>query len=110
MRSKVLAVALLAVAVFGLAAADEPLTRIELAKRGKAATALVLLETSVVSGGPHASGTAFVVHPDGLLVTNAHAVTPALVNRPVGRVWVVFGAGTPAQKLEAARVVRVDND
>src|SRR5438067_2149765 len=76
MRSKARAVAVAAFALFGLAAAaaiaaDGPYSRTELAKRGKPATALVLVEPGGVSGS------AFIVHPDGWLVTNEHVVAAA---------------------------------
>src|SRR5262245_7262822 len=102
MRSRSLASVFLAVVALGAAAADGPYSRTELAKRGKPATALVLVEPGGVSG------TAFVVHPDGLLVTNQHVVAAA--DRPGGRVRVAFHPGEADQKVVAARVVRSDKD
>lgn len=103
MRSKALAVILPTAAALGLAAAtaaDPAYSRTELAKRGKPATALILVEPGRVSG------TAFVVHPDGWLVTNEHVVAAA--SRPGGRVRVALRPGEPDQKVLDARVVRAD--
>jgi hypothetical protein len=86
---------------FGVAAAaDGTLTRSELAKRGKPATALVLVEPGGISG------TAFIIHPDGWLVTNEHVVAAA--SRPGGRVRVALRPGEADQKVLPARVVRTD--
>src|SRR5262245_46487582 len=83
-------------------AAAKDFSRTELAQRGKPATALVLVEPGGVSG------TAFVVHPDGLLVTNAHVVEAA--TRPGGSIRVAFRPGEPDERVVAARVVRSDKD
>jgi S1-C subfamily serine protease len=81
--------------------AEEKFTRTELAKRGKPASALVLVEPG------RTSGTAFVVHPDGLLVTSAHVVA-AGTGSPNGRIRVALRPGQADQKVLDARVVRLD--
>src|SRR3712207_5025432 len=53
----------------------EPLTRQDLVKRGKAATALLVV--------PSGSGTAFCVSADGLWVTNEHVVRAAAADGKV---------------------------
>ena len=76
------------------ALADE-LTRAQIAKLGKAATALV-------EAGNNAQGTAFCIHPAGFFVTNEHvvrqSVNPTLVLNP----------GQKNEKVMPARVVRAD--
>jgi len=47
-------------------AADEALSRVEIGKRSKAATALVEVKTS----RSYSYGSAFCVHPSGLFLTN----------------------------------------
>jgi hypothetical protein len=79
-----------------VAADDAALSRTQLARLGKAATALVEV------GGPRrGSGSAFCVHTSGLFITNAHVV-PAQVNEVV----LVLGSGTKNQRVLKARVVR----
>ena len=83
-----------------LALAGLALAGAELAKRGKAATARVVTEHQRVVGA------AFVVHPDGLLVTCGHVVALA----GGGPVRVVLRPGGPDEKVVAARVVRTGTD
>jgi S1-C subfamily serine protease len=85
-----------------LTAAEDTLPRTELAKRGKPATALVLVEPGRVSG------TAFVVHSDGLLVTNEHVVAPAA--RTGGRIRVALSTAQAEQRVLDAAVVRSDKE
>jgi S1-C subfamily serine protease len=88
------------VAAVTAVAADAPLSRTELAKRGKPATALVIVEPTGVCG------TAFVVHPSGLLVTNAHVVSSTGGSR--GRIRVALRPGEPSQEVLVASVLRTD--
>src|SRR6516165_4019689 len=53
-------------------AADEPLARTQLAKLGKAATALVEVKAGPAQGLHQGYGSAFCIHPSGLFVTNEH--------------------------------------
>lgn len=99
-RSFRAAAAVVAIVAVTAIAADAPLSRTELAKRGKPATALVLVEPLGVSG------TAFVVHPSGLLVTNAHVVSSAAA--PRGRVRVALRPGEPDQEVLVASIIRTD--
>lgn len=89
----------LALAGTGSVAAD-PLPRTELAKRGKAATALVVTEPRGLVGA------AFVVHPDGFLVTGRTVAETATA----GPVRVVLRPGNPDAKEVEARVVRTSKD
>lgn len=89
-----------ALLIAGLGLAADPLPRTELAKRGKAATALVLTEPRGVAGA------AFVVHPDGLLVTCRHVVETAAS----GPVRVALRPGGPDEKVLDARVVRTGQE
>jgi len=52
-------------------AADQPLGKVEIAKRGKAATVLVEAKEA------RAYGTAFCIHSSGLFLTNEHVIHPA---------------------------------
>jgi hypothetical protein len=89
----------LAVVVAPKAPAQEAkLTKVEVGKRGKAATAFVL-----VPG--HGSGTGFCVHPTGLFVTNEHVVRGV-----TGDVTVVLNPALEAQQVLTAKVVRADKD
>jgi S1-C subfamily serine protease/ubiquitin-protein ligase len=74
----------------------EGLSRAQLAKRAKAATALVDVK------GRGGSGSAFCIHPSGLFVSTAHAVQ--------GEFTLVLSPGQKAEKSYPARVLRTDND
>jgi S1-C subfamily serine protease len=78
------------------ARAAEGLPKAEVARRGKAATALVLVQSG------RASGSAFCVHPSGLFVTNEHVV------REVAEAQLVLRPGEKDQKVLKAVVVRKD--
>jgi hypothetical protein len=58
--------AVLLTALANRSAGAEPLSRVEIAKIGKAATALVEIQ------GRRAYGSAFCIHPSGLFITNDH--------------------------------------
>jgi hypothetical protein len=81
----------------GRADKDKP-TKVEIAKRGKAATAFV-----TTKGG---TGTAFCVHPSGLFLTTDHAVRGA----DGGEVTLVLDSALTTQKVLKAKVVRTDKD
>lgn len=103
MRSAIrvhLFVSAVALAVVGqvFPAAGEPLDKPELARRGKAATALL----EVKPGQAYAS--AFCVHPSGLFVTSMHAVR----EHGGDSLKLILDAATPAEKSLQARVVRQD--
>jgi WD40 repeat protein len=91
-------VALVITAVTRCQAADEPLTRAQIVKTGKAATALV--EVKAQRGEGHAS--AFCVHPDGWFITNAHVA--------VGDLTLVLNPNMKNEKSYRARVVRRDEE
>src|SRR5262245_15373709 len=76
------------------------LTKAEIAKLGKAATALVDVKATRVGGS------AFCVHPDGLFVTNEHVVRDG----DKGEIVLVLNPNLPAQKAVRATVVRADKD
>jgi hypothetical protein len=80
-------------------AADGVLSRVELAKLGKAATALVEMKE------PWAYGTAFCIHPSGLFLTNEHVVHEA---GPGGAVGLILNPGLAKQKVLRAEVVRTN--
>jgi hypothetical protein len=75
-------------------AADEPLSRVEIGKIGKAATALVELS------GRRGYGSAFCVHPSGLFLTNEHVAQ--------GDVSLILNPGLKTEKVCPAKVVRSD--
>ncbi|OWK38030.1 S1C family serine protease [Fimbriiglobus ruber] len=79
-----------------LLGADDALPKAEIAKRGKAATALV-----EVKG--RGTGSGFCVHPSGIFVTNEHVVGPA------GKaVLLVLNSGLKNQNVVPAKVGRAD--
>src|SRR5206468_3772509 len=78
------------------ASAQEKLTKVEIGKRGKAATAFV--EVPKVS-----TGTAFCIHPSGLFITNEHVVAGAK-----GEITLVLNPSLEDQRVLKAKVVRTD--
>jgi hypothetical protein len=82
-------------------AADAALSRVELARLGKAATALVELKEE------GAYGTAFCIHPSGLFLTNEHVVHET---GPGGAVALILNPGLAKQKVLRAEVVRTNPD
>lgn len=74
----------------------EPLTKAEIAKRGKAATALVHIKAR------RAFGTAFCIHSSGLFVTNQHVVNGQ------STITLVLHPGQENQKVVQAKVIRGD--
>ena len=90
-----LALLLLGTALF---AADKP-TKVEIGKKGKAATAFV----DVPGRG---SGTAFCVHPSGLFVTNEHVIRGA----EKAEIILVLNPTLPGERVLKAKVVRIDKD
>jgi S1-C subfamily serine protease len=79
-------------------AADEPLTRVQIARVGKAATALVEVKADRGQG----YGSAFCIHPDGWFLTNAHVAQ--------GEITLVLNPTLETEKAYKARVARSDND
>jgi hypothetical protein len=73
-------------------------SKAEIAKRGKAATALVV--NRPVGG----TGTAFCIHPSGLFITNEHVVR----GRPGAKLQLVLHSGLKEQKILTATVARSD--
>lgn len=93
-----LGLGLLALGLSGTATADKP-TKVEIGKRGKAATAFV-----EVPG--RSTGTAFCVHPAGLFVTNEHVVRGA----EKAEITLVLNPSLPDEKVLKARIARTDKD
>ncbi len=77
---------------------NESLSRVQIARLGKAATALVEVKNHRGNG----YGTAFCVHPDGWFVTNAH-----VAQRDVN---LVVDPSLKTEKSYVARVIRSDQD
>jgi choice-of-anchor C domain-containing protein len=77
-------------------AADEPLSRVAVAKIGKAATALVEIKAK------NGYASAFCVHHSGLFVTNAHVAEKD--------VFLVLDPGGKNEKRQPARMLRSDKD
>ncbi len=90
--------AVLSTAVACSAAADEPPTKVKIARIGKAAT--VLLEVKTQRG--QASGSAFCIHPDGWFLTNAHVAQ--------GEITLILDPSLKSEKAYRARVARSDSD
>ncbi len=76
----------------------EKLSKAEISKRGKAATALVEVK-------PAGTGTAFCVHSSGLFITNEHVVRAAASG---GEISLVLDASLKSERVFKARVVRTD--
>jgi hypothetical protein len=96
--SRLWTLTIVVVAATRCGAADEPLTRVQVARIGKAATALV--EVKGPRGQSRAS--AFCIHPSGLFLTNAHVAQ--------GEITLVLNASLKTEKAYPARVVRSDAD
>jgi hypothetical protein len=79
-------------------AADEPLTRVQIARIGKASTALV--EVKAQRGQSYAS--AFCIHPSGWFLTNAHVAQ--------GEITLVLNPSLTTERAYKARVVRSDTE
>ena len=97
----------------GASPADEPLARTQLAKLGKAATALVEVKAGPAQGLRQGYGSAFCVHRSGLFVTNEHVVhpsgpIPSLQPGAQGDVTLVLNPSEKTQKSHTARVIRTD--
>jgi hypothetical protein len=95
---RILTIAILVAAATPCRAADEPLTRVQIARLGKAATALV----EVKAAGGQGSGSAFCIHPSGWFLTNAHVAQ--------GELTLVLNPSLKTEKSYSARVVRSDPD
>ena len=77
-------------------------------RKVKAATVRV----DVKLGNEEGSGSGFLIHADGLIVTNAHVVGYSRQegNRQANSIQVVFSSGEPNQRVLQARVFGVDGD
>jgi hypothetical protein len=85
-------------AVTRCAATDEPLTRVQIARIGKAATALVEVKAARGQG----AASAFCIHRDGWFLTNAHVAQ--------GELTLVLNPSLKTEKSYPARVVRSDSE
>ena len=81
-----------------LPGADEQLTRVQIARAGKAATALVEVRTARGDG----YATAFCIHPAGWFLTNAHVAQRDLN--------LILNPSLKTEKSYSARVIRSDQD
>jgi hypothetical protein len=97
----------------GSPAGDEPLSKEEIARLGKAATGLV----EIRNGLQVVYGSAFCVHPSGLFLTNDHLLRSAFglgVNRNAGaavdEVTLVLNPSQKGEKVCKAKVVRSDKE
>jgi hypothetical protein len=79
------------------ASAQEKLTKVEIGKRGKAATAFLAVPRL-------RTGTAFCVHPSGLFITNEHVIRGAEKEKMI----LVLHPSLEGQRVLEARVVRID--
>jgi WD40 repeat protein len=91
--------AMLVLVAFALASPSQgqTLTKPEVAKIGKAATALVEARAG------KASGSAFCINAAGLFLTNEH-----VVRGDAGTIRLILDSGLETQKIVQARVVRMD--
>jgi len=87
--------AVLLTALANRSAGAEPLSRVEIARIGKAATALVEIKG-------RGYGSAFCIHPSGLFITNDHVAQ--------GDLCIILKPGSKDEKVYKARVVRSDKD
>jgi Trypsin-like peptidase domain len=100
----------------GVNRADEPpRARTQLAKLGKAATALVELGDGRGPGVAQGHGSAFCIHDSGLFVTAEHVIHPPSPfpgNQPIGDspITLILNPGQVSQKACAARVLRADKE
>lgn len=77
----------------------QKLSKAEIAKRGKASTALVEVKST------RKGGTAFCVHSDGYFITNAHVIRGA----ENADITLVLNPSLKDQRILIAKVVRSDN-
>jgi S1-C subfamily serine protease len=88
------------VLLLGAAPAPEPLSRADVAKLAKPATALV-------DGRPAGQGSSFCIHSSGLFLTNEHVVRTL---GPEGKVTLVLDSGLSSQKIVKAKLIRSDKE
>jgi S1-C subfamily serine protease len=92
----------------GASRAASGLSRVAVAKLGKAATGLVEVEDL------HIYGSAFCIDPSGLFLTNEHILNPNHSKRnnqqPIGKVNLILNPGQNNQRTCPARVVRMDSE
>jgi WD40 repeat protein len=75
---------------------EEPLSRVQIARIGKAGTALV----EIKGRGRAAYGSAFCIHPSGLFITNEHVAQ--------GDLTLILRPGSRAEKAYKVKIVRSD--
>jgi WD40 repeat protein len=80
--------------------AEEPLSRVQIAKIGKAGTALVEARVRQGRRTMLGHGSAFCIHPSGLFITNEHVAQ--------GDLTLILKPGTKAEKAYKAKIVRSD--
>src|ERR1700677_4193001 len=88
-----------AILVSNATAGEDKLSKVEIGKLGKAATAFVEAPNK-------GTGTAFCVHPSGLFITNEHVIRGA----EKAEITLVLDSGLENQRILRARVVRVDKE
>ena len=94
---------------------EQQLARTQLAKLGKAATALVELGGGRGQGFGQGYGSAFCIHHSGLFVTNEHVIHPpnpfpANQQGAEGQITLVVNPGQNSESSYAARVIRTDKE
>jgi hypothetical protein len=89
--------ALAALPLLALPASGEGVSRAQITRAGKAATAHL---TGITPGAPQA--TAFCIHPSGIFLTNEHAVSQG------GTVSLYLQPGTKNARVLQAKVLRAD--
>jgi S1-C subfamily serine protease len=96
--SRLCTLAIVLTAVTRCGAADEPPPRVQIARIGKAASALVEVKTARGQG----NGSAFCIHKDGWFLTDAHVAQ--------GEITLVLNPSLQTDKAYPARFGRSDND
>jgi len=89
-------VAVVLTALGNSAVAEESLSPVEIAKIGKAGTALVEIKDR------RAYGSAFCIHPSGLFITNNHVAQ--------GDLTIILKPGSKDEKVYKAKIVRSDKE
>lgn len=93
-----LVIPLLLVPVFALADDFTELSKAEIVKLGKSATALIQVDKDYY-------GSAFCIHPSGLFITNNH-----VLRGPGSKINVILNSGLSNQQIFEAKVLRQDRE